>query len=460
MSRPAIGHYAGGGVAQEMPPVQDMDASQTATSAAPPPGPAVGATPQQANPVGASAGAPVGPGGDSNEMGFDAKDALDSWRKADHDGKPVSADNVNPVRYGLAAMQEAYTKGKGATALDGGHASMAAGLQTHDGAMTPNQYAELGKAVDPKRELSDSAAYMARLDATVKHALATGNEKAAKAMAWSLVQYGKMNSEKFGNFALERLKSGDLAGAGKMLEKAYDWSPDGNRLEAFQGQDGLLHAKTVDLEGKETDLGAFNGAQVMKVTLGVASGSEFLKHMQQIAGMKEEKPVKADKGMATPSLSNRTKGVENVESAASGFKLEPESAKGIKSVASQIHDRNDVDPSAALRHTIELTTARTGEPKYKISKPGADGYSSVKMADGAEFKVSKNTLTEIDVLRGKSQANLEKLNAKEAGDKEAADKATALRGKEKEQREALRGGPRKSPAKLAREEADQRYPTP
>jgi hypothetical protein len=175
------------------------------------------------------------------------------------------------------------------------------GMRTHDGAMTKAQFDETGRAVDPSGQLSENAKLVARFDALTKYGYSRGDVKGAQAAAWSLMQHAAQGAQIQGQFALDALRQGDLKGASKFLERAYDWYPDGKRLEAFVGSDGRLHARTIDADNNVVDLGAFHASHVLKVTLGVANGTEFYNQMASIAGMKPKPEVKPEKAISSCS---------------------------------------------------------------------------------------------------------------------------------------------------------------
>lgn len=430
MNKSAIGCYADGGVAQQFPPVLDPSAGEQAAAPAPQaPGPAIGGPTVSANPVGNSAEAGSGDG-TKNDFGFDAKEVLGSWRKADHDKQDVTHANVNPIRFGLAGMQELYTGTNGAnaagiSAVDGGHSNMANAIRTRDGAMNDKQYQQLGQGVDPNHQLDVASGYIARLDATSKYALANGDKKSGQRIVQSLIQYGGLQSEKFGSYAVEMIKRGDLAGATKMLSRAYDWSPDGNRLEAFVGPDGLAHAKTINTAtGEETDLGKFDAQHVLKVALGVANGTEYMRHLAQVAGMKPDpvaKPEKAPTAPKEPTLSVRHAAEDKIaaelgkidEKSEAGKKWKelPEEFKAeVARAASQIHASNDMDAAKSIQAAKEIAGAA-------LPAPGPDGVTVVKLKDGSVVRLHPNAAAQIKSISEQNKTY------KTDAEKKAADKA-------------------------------------
>src|SRR5215211_5157683 len=141
------------------------------------------------------------------------------------------------------------------------------------------------EVVDPhQQELASTARMIASLDATVKHYLIKGElEKAAK-VALSLLMTAKVESQKFGNFAVRALERGDKEGARNYLKKAYDYGSYGQILEAEIGERGLIHAKvTDDRTGQVADLGKFDTPQVIKFTLSLANGETYFHYLIQVA---------------------------------------------------------------------------------------------------------------------------------------------------------------------------------
>jgi hypothetical protein len=450
VSKPAVGSYAGGGAVQQFPPVQDNDASQTATPA---PTPAVGGPAPQAAP--APTPAPAKPKGWNNSIGFDTTEVLDSWKKAPDptEGKSGAIGestpkkdpaNVNPVRFGLAAMQEVYGTSKGASALDKGHSAIVEGVTKKPNAMTDQQYQQVAKVVDPHDELTEGARLIASLNAGVKNALSKGDVKSAKALAVGMVEMSAINSEKYGRYAMELIQKGDTKGAVHFLQKAYDTMPDGKELDAFVAPDGLVHARTRDSEGNVQDLGAFGGQQLMKVATGVANGSTYWQTMSRLAGMKPDKPKEA-KPTPVPKLSDRTSAAKNIEDAASGFDLgkdlKPEDAKivsdGVKSVAAQIHVSNDMDPAMSIRATKELISV---DGKGAKLTPLQGGGASAVLADGSTLKLSNNALAQIASLRGRAQSIKDEHMAKTASEKETEAKKQQLIEEEKKKRQQINTG--------------------
>jgi hypothetical protein len=421
-SRPAVGYYADGGTAQQFPPVQDNDASQTAVSQ-----PAVGdpaplpASPPPTPPPPPAASASKK--GWNNSIGFNTSEVIDSWKNAPEPegwskqgavGEAPKKDptDVNPVRFGLAAMQEAYSTSKGASALDKGHSAMVEAVTKKPNAMSDAQYQQIAKVVDPHDELTENARLIASLNAGVKNALSKGDVKSAKALAVGMVEMSAINSEKFGRYAMELMQKGDAQGAVTFLQKAYDVMPDGKKIEAFIGPDNLVHARTIDSDGNAQDLGKFGGPQLVKLATGVANGSTYWQTMSQIAGMKPDKPTQQPKPMGVPKLSDRTNAAKNIEDAASGFELGKETEGTVKSIASQIHVSNDADPAMSIRAALKLTDAKNA-PDYKLT-PSQDGSATAEFKDGSVIKLSRNALAQIALARASAQKGKEAADAKTA----------------------------------------------
>jgi hypothetical protein len=438
VSKPAVGRYAEGGAVQQFPPVQDNDASQTA---APAPQPAVGGPAPQAAPApqpapqAAPAAAPPAKKGWNNSIGFNTSEVIDSWKnapepEASKQGAVGEAapkkdpTDVNPVRFGLAAMQDLYSTSKGASALDKGHSAMVEGVTKKPNAMSDQQYQQIAKVVDPHDELTENARLIASLNAGVKNALSKGDVKSAKALAVGMVEMSAINSEKFGRYAMELMQKGDAKGAVTFLQKAYDVMPDGKKIEAFIGPDNLVHARTVDSDGNVQDLGKFGGPQLVKLATGVANGSTYWQTMSQIAGMKPDKPAQQPKPMGVPKLSDRTNAAKNIEDAASGFELGKETEGTVKSIASQIHVSNDADPAMSIRAALKLTDAKN-KPDYKLT-PSQDGSATAEFKDGTQLKLSRNALAQIALARAAAQKGKEVADTKTAETKATEDKKKAL----------------------------------
>jgi hypothetical protein len=437
VGKPAVGCYADGGAVQPQP----QQAPQQ-------PQPAIGGQPQQAMPPVQDFNATPADSGKSwnNDEGFDTKSVLAGWKAAPEPASKAAATdgasksdpaNVNGARFALSAMQDVYRASKGASALDAGHQAMVDGIGKKENAMTDAQYKQLGQAVDPRGQLNESAGYIARLDATIKSSLVRGDQKAAKALATSLTEYGALKSEQYGNYALDLMKKGDMQGAIHFLEKAYDFQPDGKTLQATVGSDGLVHAQTTDADGKVADLGKFSAQQVLKVTLGLANGSEYYQAMARIAaGGKADKPAAAPKPMPVPPVSARHTAAQAIDTEHAQTITREDGKVGPKwtipaetkdleaSIAAQLHASSNVDPAAAVRAVSELTNL-SDKKTFKM-QPNQDGTATAVLGDGTRLQLSSSSVAQLGAVRAKKEEMKKAAEAKASADKKKEDEAGAL----------------------------------
>jgi hypothetical protein len=355
--------------------------------------------------------------GHSTEGGFDTKEILDSWQNPKGQGAvPNQQDTpVNPVAVGVRAMQRG-SQGQGAVPSGNPQGSPQQSPQQtpQQTAYTPEEIAAFNKAVDPKDELTPAAKTIARLDAGVKFYLSAGQTQKAENMARSLLMYGGLQAQKFGDSAVRAIKGGDMKAAAQYINEAYDNVPDGRELTSEMGDDGKMHVGVKDpTTGQTHDMGSFDTQQVLKLALGLQNGSEYTTRIQQIASGNFGQPPKS--APKQPSLQDRGRADTAINSVADA-QLPKGNEDAVRDMASNIYQANGVGPSDALK-----IASRIIDPTKGTIQATKDGGGVVQIDDGRQIVLPRNTYLQAVAIRGKALKAQQ--DAKAKVDRDAADRA-------------------------------------
>lgn len=360
--------------------------------------------------------------GTSSSDGFNMGDALTRWKNGDPDR--------NPVHLGLMGIIDSYGLAPQSALPDAVESGAHENFRMAKGALTDREDHDLDRAVDPAHELNQAARNIKRLDSGVNWYLG-GNpqgivdERKARQYGAALLDRARLDTQKFGQYALQRLKSGDKAGTIDFLKRAYDEIPDGKSLDATIGQDGRIHAWTVDkTTGQREDLGAFDTPQVLRFVTGVANGQEFMRQMMAVGGGgrgQQQRPAAPEK---IPSIEQRQKDQAAMQELTSAVDVDgsgvtpppppldknaPPGAKppvqfpkqyadNLVNVATGIANANNIMPRDAARIAAALADPNHS---YDGIKPTQDGGATMTLDDGRQIKLPRNAVLEAAAVRGK-----------------------------------------------------------
>lgn len=157
-------------------------------------------------------------------------------------------------------------------------------LATHVGAMSEQEFNQVRQIVDPENKLNDQLKNVAGLNSLYEYYLQKGDIMGANKAAASMVQTLSMVSSRLGAQAEDAIKSGKYPQAAEILQKAYDYVPDGNSVDAQANPDGSGQITMKDSKGKVTYQGNFTPQQLLDAATGMRNGTLFWKQLTTSAG--------------------------------------------------------------------------------------------------------------------------------------------------------------------------------
>lgn len=368
---------------------------------------------------------------DKTSGGFDAAKALESWGVT-RDVAGMKEVPQNPVTLGLDYLVHSSKPTVGVPDGSTPPTSLAQTMASGEGAADEPTIQKLHEIVDPHNELTPAAKRIATLDAVTKYYLGQGDVRKAAQAAASLIETGRLESQKFGALAVVAIQHGNLDAATKYLSKAYDTVPDGNTLKA-KVVDGVAHMTTSDPYGNETDLGPVDAQHLIKLSLGVANGSEYMNRMIQIAsgniGAANQQQPKADAAASKPmKVSDLSTLGEQADKASSDWgtahpnddtALQGKQVERLRAATYHILQQNPgLDRSEALGAANAILTppGKDGVP-FIIDRDKKTGQNTLKFDNGRNIVMSDDELRPLMVLRGKLAKEAEDEAAKNKGKK-------------------------------------------
>lgn len=203
---------------------------------------------------------------------------------ADAQGNPTEAYPLDPVTgkpipgarpgQNIPGAVTGDNSGQTAVSRDPNHGVMM--LSQHAGAMSPEEYGQIRKIIDPDGRLDDSLGNVAALSGMYDYYMSKGNVKAADQAAASMIMTLSKVSSQLGAQAQQAIKSGKYPEAANLLKRAYDYIPDGNSA-SVDGNNVTLR----DADGNILHQGAFTPKQLFDVATGLQNGSVFWKQLIQ-----------------------------------------------------------------------------------------------------------------------------------------------------------------------------------
>jgi hypothetical protein len=165
-------------------------------------------------------------------------------------------------------------------------------LASGRGAATTQEIQAANKAVDPRSELSPSERSVARLNATWMYHLEKGDPAGAKTAAAQQVLYLKKMLSQLSAVGQVAIENNDMPGLARVLTRAYDEVPDGQRLEAKPTKDGLDLTLVDDATGKLTELGEQGLDMLMEILTGLGNGTTLFRAIGALEQRDEVDPLK------------------------------------------------------------------------------------------------------------------------------------------------------------------------
>ncbi len=177
---------------------------------------------------------------------------------------PTAGLPVNPSSAPSASGAPAPAPQQGQGGNGGLHA-----LLTGMGAETNENVHALTKAVDPHNELTPGQKLYKGLEATSNFYYQIGDVAAGDKAAASLLQNYRQNMLMFGGQAVAAANTGDWKSTAALLEKAYDFVPDGVTAKVTPTANGVS-VQRFDQQGKLIGSSNIAGATAVRDTVGNA----------------------------------------------------------------------------------------------------------------------------------------------------------------------------------------------
>lgn len=207
----------------------------------------------------------------------------------------------------------------------------------------------------------------------------------ARVIAAKILKFNGDAVKASGSLALEALRRGDLQATSKLITDAYNFVPDGGKIEAQPTERGTVAYK-IDREGFAQQQGELTAEQVWKLAANVASGKEYINRMTALAGQapKEEKGTR------------RTVSYSDAVNKAAAARREYEDAVTRYNEASPEDKRKMRDELKQLRSAYDKAFGfadkvreKSGRPKSNLQKDMKDALSSIPSALPSEPPADK-----------------------------------------------------------------------
>ena len=152
------------------------------------------------------------------------------------------------------------------------------------GAMSPEEYDQVMKAVDPNGEMDEHVRSLAGLKGRYEYHMNRGEFTKAQQAAASMIQRSRDISAQFGAAAEDAVKSGQYPQAVQLLKKAYANTPDGNSIDAQVDKNGNGTMDVIDKEGKVIARHGFTPQAMLAAATGMKNGTLFYDSIMKAAG--------------------------------------------------------------------------------------------------------------------------------------------------------------------------------
>lgn len=152
------------------------------------------------------------------------------------------------------------------------------------GAMSPQEYDEVMKSVDPNGQMDESLRHISGLKGVFDYHMKRGDMPAASKAAAAMIQASRLAAAQYGDAAEAAIKSGDFSRGAALLKKAYAQVPDGNKVDAEVGRDGNGVMTITDQSGKTLSRTPFTPEAMLNAALGMKSGQLYWQALVQAAG--------------------------------------------------------------------------------------------------------------------------------------------------------------------------------
>jgi spore germination cell wall hydrolase CwlJ-like protein len=158
-------------------------------------------------------------------------------------------------------------------------------LARNVGAPRPEEVDAIMKTVDPTGSLPREQRAVAGWNALYQFHTSRGNPEAAARAGAAMLMYSKQVSQRAGAFAMAALEKGDVKGAARAIQAAYEVVPDGQSVRVNQGGAGGLEYEVVDLDGKGLNKGKVTKEDLADLAKGMVDGTQWF---QSVSAMREK----------------------------------------------------------------------------------------------------------------------------------------------------------------------------
>lgn len=252
------------------------------------------------------------------------------------DGRPMRSLDTggDPLSKGLDAgikfISKAFSLGeRPKQAVDGPPANGGAQkLASSEGALTGQEYQQLTQTVDPEGKMTPGERNREIIKRVTEFGEKSGRQQEAAQLVGGVMLSQRRAVRVAGVMAEEALKKGDVEGATKILQKAYDAIPDGNTLVVEPAESGTGYVfKQVDGKGRTVAQGDLT-PDVLKQQIELAkTGQAYDQHVYAaVQAGKGTQAIGASGKAVDPNETPATSGVKTAAGPrpASGDELTPE----------------------------------------------------------------------------------------------------------------------------------------
>lgn len=244
-------------------------------------------------------------------------------------------------------------------------------------------------AVDPDKKMTPGERNLAALGQVYKHYMDAGQPEKAVNAASSMVQYYRIESNRYLALAQAAAQGGNLDAAAKAAVAAYTNIPNGRDL-AITPKEGGYEIKVTDTDGKVINKKIVDPREFAAAAIGF-NPSTFDDEILNAAGAPSEKFD--DLGVETRSKLDED--IEGLAGAVEDPKLTGNMLQSVKNIASQIAGlkQNDMGAEQAFKLATAIAAADPSELKPKNIRNNPE---RVRLTiDGQTIVLSKNALADL-----------------------------------------------------------------
>lgn len=313
-------------------------------------------------------------------------------------------------------------------------------------ALSPEEMDAARRAVDPEGRLTESQRNMAALGSVYQYWANKGDPSRADKVAFQMLQHFRLASQRYAAIAAAAAEHGNMDMATKAALKAYSNVPDGRDMNLSFTSDGKLQYNYTDENGKTISKGVATPQEFAQAAMGMTKGG-FDQSILSAAAAREG----GTKGTRAGTQQGNQKGAEGAVGGVRGDKvsdmatrddkiLDPEITKlqeawqkknkdkpvddaywgSLKDNATHIMQDN---PNVTAREALAITQSLRDpkNDKFKTSEPDAQGFSTIRFADGQRVRMSEEALDRM--VNDRAAANRAANDAEDKAKKQAEEDA-------------------------------------